>query len=281
MPGTADRSESPAGSLAQDQSRREARSKLEPPPPPPPEPESPRYPGRAARGSPGSPGGGCPAGSAAGRGAGGRRPGGGCGARSRRRGRGAVGRVVVGGDRTRPRRGGCARGSKVAEGAAGPGGERRSGGGGVPQGGVTPRRAHATALRSAGRRERRVARARGAGAETAGRELWGGCVGAAAGRSRETGAPRAASPGISRAPWASSGEVLGQRHLPRHLPRGQAPPPASSLPPGFPFLPLPCFSSIFFFLFFFLSPALYWLLFPSLRICSLAVSTWPAATVGD
>lgn len=42
MPGTADRSESPAGSLAQDQSRREARSKLEPPPPPPPEPESPR-----------------------------------------------------------------------------------------------------------------------------------------------------------------------------------------------------------------------------------------------
>lgn len=175
---------------------------------------------------PGSPGGGPPAGSAAGRGAGGRRAGGGCGARSRRRGRGAVGRVVVGGvvvggDRTGPLRRSCARGSKVAEAAAGRGSERRSadtpwaGLGGVPRGGVTPRPADATALRSARRRERRPAQARGAGAETAGRKLWGGCVGAAAGRSRETRAPRAASPGISRAPWASSGEVLGQRHLPR------------------------------------------------------------------
>lgn len=43
VPGHADGSESPAGSLARDQSRREAASSKLEPPPPPPEPESPRY----------------------------------------------------------------------------------------------------------------------------------------------------------------------------------------------------------------------------------------------
>lgn len=100
-----------------------------------------------------------------------------------------MGRVVVGGgDRTGQRRGSGARGSKVAEGAAGRGRERRSADtpwarvvvGVVPRGGVTSRPANSTALRSARRRERRVAQARGAGAG----DCWAEAFGRVRGSSR-------------------------------------------------------------------------------------------------
>lgn len=87
-------------------------------------------------------------------------------------------------------------------------------GAGVPRVGGTPRRLTPVRCDLPAGRERPVTQAWGAAAGAGWSETFG-CVGAVAGCSRETGAPAAATPGISRASWASSGEGLGQHHLPR------------------------------------------------------------------
>lgn len=194
-----DGSESAAGSLGRDRSCGEAGSKLEEQPPPPPEQEqeSPGYRGWEARGAPATRGGHPPPGARrrAGHGRGGRPAGGGRSAPTgRKRGRRGGG-CWLGRDRSGQRRG-SGGGSKAGVGGVSrgsPAGARRAdspwGRGASPEweghgGPPTP--------------PRRDLRAGGGGRspkpglllpETAGRKLWGGCVGAAAGAAGRPGRP--------------------------------------------------------------------------------------------